>query len=211
MTDILGNPLKSFRDDLWLGRFVLSPTLALEYFFLSPFHDPNSLNMQRKMNQLSCEEVEGIEYKLIYVNEEGLDRISLPPGSTWIVPNQFGIFIIQKFLIQYQREVPLQLYYIIAGTIYEAPSLSSIFLHRVAEAFRNLEITFDLIKGMSEFSLNEGYNWNSKLNKRNLDSKIDSEPLVTLSCTPNTYQKVDNVLVSNKKALLEILSVDPKE
>lgn len=55
MTDILGNPLKSFRDDLWLGRFVLSPTLALEYFFLSPFHDPNSLNIQRKMNQLSCE------------------------------------------------------------------------------------------------------------------------------------------------------------
>lgn len=122
-------------------------------------------------------EVEGIEYKLIYVNEEGLDRISLPPGSTWIVPNQFGIFIIQKFLIQYQREIPLQLYYIIAGTIYEAPSLSSIFLHRVAEAFRNLEITFDLIKGMSEFSLNEGYNWNPKLNKGNLDSKIDSETL----------------------------------
>ncbi|KAL7068977.1 hypothetical protein ACR3K2_05100 [Cryptosporidium serpentis] len=211
MTDILGKPLKSFRDDLWLGRFVLSPTLALEYFFLSPFHDPNSLNMQRRMNQLSCEEVEGIEYKLIYVNEEGLDRISLPPGSTWIVPNQFGIFIIQKFLIQYQREVPLQLYYIIAGTIYEAPSLSSIFLHRVAEAFRNLEITFDLIKGMSEFSLNEGYSWNPKLNKRNLDSKIDSEPLVTLSCTPSTYQKVDNVLISNKKALLEILSVDSKE
>ncbi|KAH7647650.1 hypothetical protein FG379_001449 [Cryptosporidium bovis] len=108
---------------------------------------------------------EGMEYRIIYINEEGLGNVSQPPGSSWNIPNQFGIFVIQKFLVEFQREIPLNVYYILSGTIYEAPSLSNVFLHRTAEAFLNMEKVFDSIKKMSRFSLYQGYKWdNLKLN-----------------------------------------------
>ena len=103
----------------------------------------------------------GIEYRIIFINEEGLGNVPQPPGSSWNIPNQFGIFVIQKFLIEFQREIPLNIYYILSGTIYEAPSLSNLFLHRTAEAFLNMEKAFDSIKKMSRFSLYQGYIWDN--------------------------------------------------
>lgn len=104
---------------------------------------------------------EGVEYRLTYINEEGLGNAPQPPGSTWNTPNQFGIFIIQKFFIEFQREVPLNVYYIISGTIYEAPTLSNVFLHRTAEAFLSMEKIFDALDEMARFSLYEGYSWDN--------------------------------------------------
>lgn len=104
---------------------------------------------------------EGVEYRITYINEEGLGNVPQPPGSTWNTPNQFGIFIIQKFFIEFQREVPLNVYYIISGTIYEAPTLSNVFLHRTAEAFLSMEKIFDALDEMARFSLYEGYSWDN--------------------------------------------------
>lgn len=121
---------------------------------------------------------EGFEYRITYINEEGLGNVPQPPGSTWNTPNQFGIFIIQKFFIEFQREIPLNIYYILSGTIYEAPTLSNVFLHRTAEAFLSMEKIFDTLSEMSRFSLYEGYTWDnlevtSKINSdiENADSK----------------------------------------
>ncbi|CUV06240.1 unnamed protein product [Cryptosporidium hominis] len=213
MTDILGVPLCSFRDDLWLGRFTLTPENALEYFYLSPFHDPNSLNIQRKRGK-HTDASEGFEYRITYINEEGLGNVPQPPGSTWNTPNQFGIFIIQKFFIEFQREIPLNIYYILSGTIYEAPTLSNVFLHRTAEAFLSMEKIFDTFSEMSRFSLYEGYTWDnlevtSKINSdiENADSKNtnsgEEESLVEITYSSSKNSKIDNILMSTKKELFE--------
>ncbi|OII75417.1 uncharacterized protein cubi_01938 [Cryptosporidium ubiquitum] len=212
MTDILGVPLCSFRDDLWLGRFTLTPENALEYFYLSPFHDPNSLNIQRKLGK-HTDAAEGFEYRITYINEEGLGNVPQPPGSTWNTPNQFGIFIIQKFYIEFQREVPLNIYYILSGTIYEAPTLSNVFLHRTAEAFLSMEKAFDALNEMARFSLYEGYTWDnleatSKINSDmgNVDSNdinSNEENLVEIIYSSSRNSKIDNILMSAKKELIE--------
>ncbi|KAK6588912.1 hypothetical protein RS030_2317 [Cryptosporidium xiaoi] len=210
MTDIKGTPVCSFRDDIWLVRFTLTPETALEYFYLSPFCDHNSLNIKRKYGK-PIDSNEGMEYRIIYINEEGLGNVPQPPGSSWNIPNQFGIFVIQKFFVEFQREIPLNVYYILSGTIYEAPSLSNVFLHRTAEAFLNMEKVFDSIKKMSRFSLYQGYKWdNLKLNNENIlneDSDncsiSDEDFAVKIIYTPNKYSKIDNILTSVKREISE--------
>ncbi|KAJ1605586.1 hypothetical protein OIY81_3444 [Cryptosporidium canis] len=210
MTDILGVPLCSFRDDLWLGRYTLTPENALEYFYLSPFHDPNSLNIQRKRGE-HTEVAEGFEYRVTYVNEEGLGNVPQPPGSTWNTPNQFGIFIIQKFFIEFQREVPLNVYYILSGTIYEAPTLSNVFLHRTAEAFLSMEKIFDTLNEMTRFSLYEGYTWDNLEESakadpntvNNCSNSSSDENLVEITYSHSRNSKIDNILISTRKELFE--------
>ncbi|KAH8741577.1 hypothetical protein FG386_002797 [Cryptosporidium ryanae] len=208
MTDIRGTPLCSFRDDIWLVRYTLTPETVLEYFYLSPFCDPNSLNIKRRYEK-EVDSNEGIEYRIIFINEEGLGNVHQPPGSSWNIPNQFGIFVIQKFLIEFQREIPLNVYYILSGTIYEAPSLGNLFLHRTAEAFLNMEKAFDSIKKMSRFNLYQGYTWDNlklkheKVSNENSDNCVSNndDSAVKIVYIPKKYSKIDNILISAKKEM----------
>lgn len=174
-------------------------SLFLILLFTTLIIDTFSIKTPNSFHNFSTSE--GFEYRITYINEEGLGNIPQSPGSTWNTPNQFGIFIIQKFFIEFQREIPLNIYYILSGTIYEAPTLSNVFLHRTAEAFLSMEKAFDALNEMARFSLYEGYTWdnletNSKINSdvEHIDSKDDNEENLGKSLLILIYSQITLII-----------------
>ncbi|BFI41914.1 mediator of RNA polymerase II transcription subunit 6 [Marchantia polymorpha subsp. ruderalis] len=120
----------SFRDQLWLNQFPLDRNLVFDYFSLSPFYDRACSNEQLRMRQIhpldssQLTKMTGIEYILHEAQEPHL-------------------FVIRK----QRREGPekttvMSAYYVLDGSIYQAPQLYSVIgsravraIHHISEAF----------------------------------------------------------------------------
>ncbi|KAK1265155.1 Mediator of RNA polymerase II transcription subunit 6 [Acorus gramineus] len=108
-----------FRDQLWLNTYPLDRNLVFDYFALSPFYDWSSNNEQLRsrsihpldLSQLS--KMTGIEYILNEVMEPHL-------------------FVIRKQRRDGPEKVtPMLTYYILDGSIYQAPQLCNVFASRI--------------------------------------------------------------------------------
>lgn len=60
---------------------------------------------------------------------------------------------------------PLADYYIIAGTVYQAPDLASVFNSRLLSAVHHLQSAFEESSGYSRYHPNKGYTWDFSSNK----------------------------------------------
>ncbi|KAI5059367.1 hypothetical protein GOP47_0025686 [Adiantum capillus-veneris] len=112
----------SFRDQVWLDTFRLERGIVFDYFALSPFYDRACNNEQLRMRCIHPLDVShlskmtGIEYMLYEVQE----------------PNLY-VFRKQK------RESPEKViaisgYYILDGSIYQAPNIHNVIGSRVVRA-----------------------------------------------------------------------------
>ncbi|GAU42237.1 hypothetical protein TSUD_351470 [Trifolium subterraneum] len=119
-----------FRDQLWLNTYPLDRNLVFDYFALSPFYDWTSNNEQLRMrsqhpldlSQLS--KMTGIEYVLSEVMEPHL-------------------FIMRKQKRDGPDKITAMLaYYILDGSIYQAPQLSNVFAARIGRALYYIEKAF---------------------------------------------------------------------
>ncbi|KRZ92163.1 Mediator of RNA polymerase II transcription subunit 6 [Trichinella sp. T8] len=129
------NPLHIQWNPPWNPNW-LSASNVLDCFTntLNPFYDPNCLNEQVRIQRLSSEilsRVHGVEYILLHAAEP--------------------LFVIRKQYRQPNQNVtPLEDYYIIGGTVYQAPDLSSVFNSRLQSAISNVRSAFE--EGIRFFS-----------------------------------------------------------
>lgn len=114
----------SQENKLWLSwsdsQFIpmLNPTNVMDYFSQksNPFFDRNCNNAQLRMQRVGLEQLQhmvGMEYILLHV----CDPI---------------LYVIRKqHRVDPNNAIPLTDYYIIAGTIYQAPDLGNVFSSRI--------------------------------------------------------------------------------
>ena len=60
---------------------------------------------------------------------------------------------------------PLADYYIIAGVIYQAPDLTSVFNSRILSTVHHLQEAFEEASGYSRYHPSKGYSWDFSSNK----------------------------------------------
>ncbi|MCO5563721.1 hypothetical protein L7F22_017368 [Adiantum nelumboides] len=120
----------SFRDQLWLDTFRLERGIVFDYFALSPFYDRSCNNEQLRMRGIHPLDVShlskmtGIEYMLYEVQE----------------PNLY-IFRKQKRESQ-EKLTAISGYYILDGSIYQAPNLHNVIGSRVVRALHFISKAF---------------------------------------------------------------------
>ena len=134
----------SWMDASW--QQILNAQNVMDYFTdrRNPFYDSNSNNEIVKMQNRSHDmlaNMTGIEYCLLYVQEPIL-------------------YVVRK----QQRHAPTQVtpisdYYIVAGTIYQAPDLCSVVNSRLLSAVNHLQAAFDEAKGYAKYHPTRGYWW----------------------------------------------------
>ena len=115
----------SFRDTMWLQQFPLAEQTVLHYFALSPFYDRACNNEKLKMQRLEMDRLKsmrGIEY----------ETVPTPPPSNPEQQQPCSLFLIRK-----QRRIspnqvkPLAMYYVLDGTVYQAPNLYAMLSSRL--------------------------------------------------------------------------------
>jgi mediator of RNA polymerase II transcription subunit 6 len=108
-----------FRDQLWLNTYPLDRNLVFDYFALSPFYDITCNNESLRSRQIhpldmsQLMKMPGMEYVLSEVME----------------PHLFVMRKQRRFTAE--KVDPLLAYYILDGSIYQAPQLGSVFASRI--------------------------------------------------------------------------------
>ncbi|XP_021890175.1 mediator of RNA polymerase II transcription subunit 6 isoform X1 [Carica papaya] len=120
-----------FRDQLWLNTYPLDRNLIFDYFALSPFYDWTCNNEQLRMRSIHpldpshLSKMTGIEYTLSEVMEPHL-------------------FVIRKQKRDSPEKVtPMLTYYVLDGSIYQAPQLCNVFAARVGRALYYVSKAFN--------------------------------------------------------------------
>ncbi|KAL8213949.1 hypothetical protein R6Q57_003398 [Mikania cordata] len=119
-----------FRDQLWLNTYPLDRNLVFDYFALSPFYDYTCNNEQLRMRSIHpldvshLSKVTGIEFMVSEVMEPHL-------------------FVIRKQKRDGPEKVtPMLTYYVLDGSIYQAPQLCNVFAARVGRALYYISKAF---------------------------------------------------------------------
>ncbi|KAK9281376.1 hypothetical protein L1049_004276 [Liquidambar formosana] len=119
-----------FRDQLWLNTYPLDRNLVFDYFALSPFYDWTCNNEQLRMRSIHpldishLSKMTGTEYML----SEGMEPLH---------------FVIRKQKRDGPEKVtPMLTYYILEGSIYQAPQLCNVFAARVGRALYHISKAF---------------------------------------------------------------------
>ena len=142
----------SWVDSSWVP--ILNTNNVMDYFSdrRNPFYDASCNNENLKMQRLSLDQLAnmtGIEYCLLYVQEPIL-------------------YVIRK----QQRMSPTQTnpisdYYIVAGTIYQAPDLCSVVNSRLLSAISHIQSAFEEARSYVKYHPAKGYRWDFQPNNSN--------------------------------------------
>jgi mediator of RNA polymerase II transcription subunit 6 len=122
-----------WRDDLWFQTYgLLSHLSALDYFAQSPFYDSTSNNEVARQRGLRLEQLPqgapGIEFIL---------QDAQPPH----------LFVVRKQFRSIAGVLsPLSFYYILDGTIYQAPSLHAALSARIDRCMWTVKSAFSLLR-----------------------------------------------------------------
>ncbi|GFP83910.1 mediator of RNA polymerase ii transcription subunit 6 [Phtheirospermum japonicum] len=121
----------SFRDQLWLNTYPLDRNLVFDYFALSPFYDYSCNNEQLRLRAIHpldishLSKMTGMEFMLSEVLEPHL-------------------FVFRKQKRDGPEKVtPMLTYYILDGSIYQAPQLCNVFASRVGRALYHISKAFN--------------------------------------------------------------------
>jgi mediator of RNA polymerase II transcription subunit 6 len=168
------NPLHiSWVDSAWIP--ILNPNNVMDYFSgmiiwqlgdlkfkvitksnkfftekSNPFYDRTCNNEIVKMQRQSLEHLNnmvGVEYILLHVQDPIL-------------------FVIRKQHRHSPNEAtPLADYHIIAGTVYQAPDLASVFNSRLLSTVHHLQGAFEEVSSYAKYHASKGYSWDFSANK----------------------------------------------
>ncbi|XP_062087595.1 mediator of RNA polymerase II transcription subunit 6 [Humulus lupulus] len=127
-----------FRDQLWLNSYPLDRNLVFDYFALSPFYDYTCNNEQLRMRSIhpldlsQLSKITGIEFMLSEVMEPHL-------------------FVFRKQKRDGPEKItPMLTYYVLDGSIYQAPQLCNVFAARVRRALYYISKAFTTAASKSE-------------------------------------------------------------
>ncbi|KAL9698423.1 hypothetical protein quinque_001864 [Culex quinquefasciatus] len=178
------NPLWiSWHDSNWIP--ILNPANVMEYFSekSNPFYDRTCNNeivrMQRQTLDL-LNNMTGVEYILLHVQDPIL-------------------YVIRKQHRHTPTEAtPLADYYIIAGTVYQAPDLASVFNSRMLSTVHHLQSAFEESSSFARYHPSKGYSWDFSSNKAIAENnKTDKSKEVAAKEEPSSLfqrQRVDMLL-----------------
>jgi len=164
-----------FRDPQWLSLNPLVMENVIEYFSYSQFYDKTcnneNIKMQSRHNQFdtvemnkSLHDLTGIEYEV---------TLAMPPQ----------LFVIVKQNRKSPENVsPVQYYYIINGTIYQAPNAYMLFANRIMTSLHLINISFKEAFKSVRFDPDKGYWWST-------DEKTDKEII-------NEIEEIENTNIS---------------
>ncbi|KAI3426647.1 Mediator of RNA polymerase II transcription subunit 6 (Mediator complex subunit 6) [Psidium guajava] len=177
LTDMTGI---CFRDQLWLNSYPLDRNLVFDYFAHSPFYDSTCNNEKLRsgsihpldMSHLS--KLTGVEFVLSEVLE----------------PN---LFVIRKQKRDGPDKVTHMLtYYVLDGSIYQAPQLSSVFAARIGRALYHISKAFTTAASKLE---KIGY-VDSEDESSASDSKVAKETIDI-----KEVKRIDHILASLQRRL----------
>uniref|UniRef100_A0A1D1XKU8 Mediator of RNA polymerase II transcription subunit 6 n=1 Tax=Anthurium amnicola TaxID=1678845 RepID=A0A1D1XKU8_9ARAE len=119
-----------FRDQLWLNTYPLDRNLVFDYFALSPFYDRTCNNEQLRLR--SIHPLDAAQLSTMTGNEYMLSEVMEP-----------HLFVIRKQKRDGPEKVtPLLTYYILDGSIYQAPQLCNVFAARIGRAIYHISKAF---------------------------------------------------------------------
>ncbi|KAL8458428.1 hypothetical protein ACS0TY_036081 [Phlomoides rotata] len=108
-----------FRDQLWLNTYPLDRNLVFDYFALSPFYDYSCNNEQLRVRA---------------IHPLDLSHLSKMTGTEFMLSEVLEphLFVFRKQKRDGPEKVtPMLTYYILDGSIYQAPQLCNVFASRV--------------------------------------------------------------------------------
>ncbi|XP_058462037.1 mediator of RNA polymerase II transcription subunit 6 [Malaya genurostris] len=178
------NPLWiSWHDSNWIP--ILNPANVLDYFSekSNPFYDRTCNNEIVRMQRQSIDmlsNMSGVEYILLHVQDPIL-------------------YVIRK---QHRHNptdaTPLADYYIIAGTVYQAPDLASVYNSRIHSSVHHLQSAFEEASSFSRYHPSKGYSWDFSVNKaiaeKNKNEKSKTAPDKEEPSSLFQRQRVDMLL-----------------
>ena len=132
-------------DRVWLQQFPLNANTVLDYFANSQFYDRTCSNEVIKMQRLdpsNLRNMTGIEYVVHHGQE---------PGVLYI--------ILKQRRESYNKTVPIELYYVIEGTIYKCPDLAALANSRFSMAMYYMNEAFETVKRHQTFCPTKGCRW----------------------------------------------------
>jgi len=143
-----------FRDPQWLALNPLLMENVIEYFSYSQFYDKTCNNeiikMQSRFNQ----------FETIEMNKSLHDMTGIEYEVTLAMPPQ--LFVIVKQNRKNPNEAsPVQYYYIINGTIYQAPNAYMLFANRIMTSLHLINISFKEAFKSVRFDPDKGYWWST--------------------------------------------------
>jgi len=138
---------QTWHDPAWVP--ILNQSNVMDYFSerSNPFYNRTCNNEIIKMQRLNPEQLvnmQGLEYVLIHVQDPILYIIRLQ--------HRHNI----------NHVMPIAHYYIVAGTIYQAPDLSSVINSRMLNTVHSLESAFEEAQSFSRYHPSKGYWWEFK-------------------------------------------------
>jgi len=138
---------QTWHDPAWIPS--LNHSNVMEYFSerSNPFYNRTCNNEIIKMQRLNPEQLPnmtGLEYVLIHIQEPILYIIRL------------------QIRHSVNHVMPMAHYYIVAGTVYQAPDLSSVINSRMLNTVHSLESAFEEAQSFSRYHPSKGYWWEFK-------------------------------------------------
>ncbi|XP_068648415.1 mediator of RNA polymerase II transcription subunit 6 isoform X2 [Aristolochia californica] len=119
-----------FRDQLWLNSYPLDRNFVFDYFALSPFYDRTCNNEQLRSRSVHPLDISHLSK--MTGNEYMLNEVMEP-----------HLFVIRKQKRDGPEKVtPMLTYYVLDGSIYQAPQLSNVFAARIGRALYHISKAF---------------------------------------------------------------------
>ena len=180
----------SWQDSAWIPH--LSSATALDYFSQesNPFYDNtcnNEVIRMQRLDPIQLSTMTGIEYALVHAQDPILYVIRK-----------------QRRHSQHQAVTPLADYYILGGTVYQAPDLSAVINSRLVSALHNLQSAFDECRSKATYDPKRGYGWTfqseAKRNELTPGKRKDDEDEQMQKVTSFQRQRVGMLLGKLVKA-----------
>ncbi|KAL0917724.1 hypothetical protein M5K25_012808 [Dendrobium thyrsiflorum] len=153
-----------FRDQLWLNTYPLDRNLVFDYFALSPFYDWSCNNEQ--LRSRSIHPLDSSHLSKMTGNEYMLSEVMEP-----------HLFVIRKVKRDSPEKTTAMLtYYILDGSIYQAPQLCNVFAARIGRSIYHMSKAFSIAASKLEKigyadSETEGTSSETKVVKEAIDIK----------------------------------------
>eukprot|EP01018_Ginkgo_biloba_P001545 Gb_19624 [translate_table: standard] len=150
-----------FRDQLWLNTYQLDRNLVFDYFALSPFYDRTCNNEQLRMRSIHPLDISQLSY-VRFTFACFHFCFFVPPVSSSIPGEALNMKmtgieymlneVLEPHLFVFRKQkrdgpekvTPMLTYYILDGSIYQAPQLSSVFASRMVRALYHISKAFTL-------------------------------------------------------------------
>ncbi|XP_060535307.1 mediator of RNA polymerase II transcription subunit 6 [Cylas formicarius] len=171
----------SWHDSAWIP--ILNTSNVMDYFSQSsnPFFDRtcnNEIVKMQRLNQDQLQNMTGLEYVLLHVQEPIL-------------------YVIRKQHRHSPQQVtPLSDYYIMAGIVYQAPDIGSVLNSRLLSAVHHLQSSFEEASSFSRYHPSKGYYWDFKSQRSAVDKvkAVEKEKPKEESSSLFQRQRVDMLL-----------------